>query len=82
LPHEFAWHGLTHFKFTHAIFDWHWSSDVHSGLHIGGEPNMFGTHEQTAWPFELSLHWLCGPHGDGEHGFIGSFSIGSMKKYK
>lgn len=54
----------------HAKFCGHSELTIHSGRQTGGLPIKFGLQEQTAKPFN-SLQFEFGPHGDGEHGFIG-----------
>lgn len=48
---------------------------MHSGLQLGGVPIICGEQEQTGTSF-FTLHSEFGPHGEGEHGLIGSYFSG------
>lgn len=49
----------------------------HSGRHFGGDPNIPGKHEQTAWSL-ITLQLAFAPQGDGTQGDTGG--VGDFSK--
>lgn len=75
-------HGSLHLFIMQALFETQSELTVHSGLQLSyGLPIYSGKQMQDPAPF-CSLHIAFTPHGDGIHGFIYSWGIGSSKKVK
>jgi protein subunit release factor B len=63
-------HGSLHFLLTHARTEGQSSCMRHSGLQLGGAPNMPLSQEQTG-RLSMIRHSALAPHGEGKQGFVG-----------
>lgn len=61
--------GSRHFSLIQDKILGHSALMVHSGLQLGGEPAYSGKQEHDGIP-PLSLHCEYGPHGEGRHGSV------------
>lgn len=80
MPHV-SGQGSAHILFMQALSKGQSELIVHSGWQLGGLPMYSCKHEQTAWSL-TSRHWLYGPHGDGTHGFMNSWTTAAETNEK